>query len=264
MALTLLKIVQDILSAMDSDEVNSIGDTVESRQVATVVETVYRNILARTEFEEHHTVFELKASGDPAKPNLMVVPNSVDNVQWVKYNIPKERRAVDLKYLPPTEFLEWTLNLGQTYRDDLTVSSYTIYLEDSSFPVYFRNDDNPYRYTFIPGIGVLFDAVDLTDTDTLQKNNTIAYGRKSYEFELEDDFVPPLDTIHFNLLYQESKALAFAELKQTQHATAERAVRDSRIHAQRRKDQSNQSDFRRNLPNYGRNSYAPRLRKQQY
>lgn len=253
MAFTLLKIVQDILSAMDSDEVNSIGDTVESRQVATVVETVYRNILSRTEFPEHYTVFEIKASGDPDKPNLMTVPKSVDNIQWLKYNIPEEKRAVDLKYLPPTVFLDYNLNLGQTYRDDITVSSYTIYIEDTSIPVFYRNDDNPYSYTFIPGIGVLFDAVDLRNTDTLQKNNTIAYGRKSYDFELEDDFIPPLDTTHFNLLFQESKALAFAELKQTSHAIAEKSARDSRIHAQRRKDQSNQSEFRRTLPNYGRN-----------
>ena len=43
--MTLLEIVQDILSDMDSDEVNSINDSVESLQVAQIVKTAYYNIV---------------------------------------------------------------------------------------------------------------------------------------------------------------------------------------------------------------------------
>ena len=44
MKMTLLDITQSILSAMDSDYANSIGDTVEAEQVATIVkETYYYN-----------------------------------------------------------------------------------------------------------------------------------------------------------------------------------------------------------------------------
>lgn len=38
---TLLEMVQDILSEMDSDEVNSINDTVEAEQVATIIKNCY-------------------------------------------------------------------------------------------------------------------------------------------------------------------------------------------------------------------------------
>ena len=34
---TLLEMTQDILSAIDADEVNSIDDTVEATQVATII-----------------------------------------------------------------------------------------------------------------------------------------------------------------------------------------------------------------------------------
>jgi len=253
MKVTLLKIVQDILSAMDSDEVNSIGDTVESRQVATVVETVYNNIVARTEFPEQHELVELKASGDPAKPNLMYVPNSLDNVEWVKYNsLTTDKGFSDLKFLPTTEFLERMYSLGRTYRDDPEVQSYSYMKDDNSIEIYYKNNVDPSYFTFIHGVGVLFDAVDTTVADTLMKTRALAYGRRSFSFDLSDDFVPPLDSLHFNILYQEAKALAFAELKQTSHAIAERNAKDSRIHAQRRKDSGLETTFYHNLPRYGR------------
>ena len=41
MKFTLLEMVQEILSDMDSDEVDSIEDTVEAEQVATIVRSTY-------------------------------------------------------------------------------------------------------------------------------------------------------------------------------------------------------------------------------
>ena len=46
MKYTLLAIVQEILSDMDSDEVNSIDDTVESQQVASIVRSAYMAIMS--------------------------------------------------------------------------------------------------------------------------------------------------------------------------------------------------------------------------
>jgi hypothetical protein len=39
--MTLLEIVQDVLNDMDSDEVNSISDTVEATQIANICRSVY-------------------------------------------------------------------------------------------------------------------------------------------------------------------------------------------------------------------------------
>ena len=44
--MTLLEMTQNILSAMDSDAVNSIGDTVESLQVADVIVETYYELFA--------------------------------------------------------------------------------------------------------------------------------------------------------------------------------------------------------------------------
>lgn len=252
MKANLLKIVQDILSAMDSDEVNSIGDTVESRQVASVVESAYNNILARTEFQEQLELFELKASGDPSKPNLLYVPISVDTVEWLRYNSTSSTGYEELKFVPSTEFIEEMYSLGSTYRNDSRLSQYSTMSGDSSLEIFYLNDRDPTKWTIINNLGVVLDSVNLSVEDTAQKNRTLAYGRKNYNFELSDTFTPALDSIHFNLLLQEAKALAFAELKQTSHSIAEKNVKESRIHAQRRKDQDVRASFYRRLPNYGR------------
>jgi hypothetical protein len=237
---------------MDSDEVNSIGDTVEAKQVVTVIESVYNNIVARTELPEHFEVFELVASGDPAKPNIMYMPNYVDTIEWIRYNNLKEQRSEELKFIPSTEFFVRNNNLGTTYKGDLRLSKSTVYKEGSSIDFYFLNDRDPTEYSLIEGIGVIFNGVNLSVEDTAEKNSTLAYGRRSFGFVQEDSFVPPLTPQHFNLLYQESKALAFAELKQTQHAIAEKNAKESRINMQRRKDADKATPFYRNLPYYGR------------
>ena len=43
--MNLLAMTQDILSDMDSDDVNSINDSVEALQVAQIIKTTYYNII---------------------------------------------------------------------------------------------------------------------------------------------------------------------------------------------------------------------------
>ena len=43
--LTLLQMTQDIMSDMDSDDINSINDSVEALQVAQIIKTTYYNII---------------------------------------------------------------------------------------------------------------------------------------------------------------------------------------------------------------------------
>lgn len=249
---TLLKLTQDILSAMDSDEVNSIGDTVESRQVANVIEVSYNNICARTEFPEHKELFELQATGDPLKPNLFYIPQSVDTIDWLKYNEVDGGRWKELTFKSPDWFIEDMYNFGVDWNNDARRSNYTLNSGDSSIEIYYQNDLDPTYYTIIPHVGVILNAVDLRYQDTAQKTRTLAYGTKNYNFIYEDNFTFALDNVHMNILTQEAKSLAFAELKQTTHALADRSARESRITAQRRKDAGNSTQFYRQLPNYGR------------
>ena len=54
---TVLQLTQNILSAMSSDEVNSISDTVESMQVATILQNKYYDIVSRDALPAHDQLF---------------------------------------------------------------------------------------------------------------------------------------------------------------------------------------------------------------
>lgn len=85
MKMTLLDMVQNILSELDGDQVNSIGDTTESLQVAECVRTAYINMLGRYELPEHIQPINLNASDDFTQPTLMTRPKGVTRIEWIRY-----------------------------------------------------------------------------------------------------------------------------------------------------------------------------------
>jgi hypothetical protein len=82
---TLLELTQDVLSSIDSDEVNSISDTVESMQIATIIKNKYYDILTRSNLPLDNQLFQLNPSNDSSLPVLMYVPAAVDHIEWIKY-----------------------------------------------------------------------------------------------------------------------------------------------------------------------------------
>ena len=74
---TVLEMVQDVLSGINGDEVNSISDTVESLQVATYLKEVYENLVAEYNLPVNRKLIMLDASGDVNKPTHMRLPNTV-------------------------------------------------------------------------------------------------------------------------------------------------------------------------------------------
>ena len=84
--MTLLDIVQDIMSDMESDDVNSIDDTVESLEVAQIVKSTYFSLIDGKDWPHLYQLFQLTASGDTDFPTHMTLPERVSDLTWVKYN----------------------------------------------------------------------------------------------------------------------------------------------------------------------------------
>lgn len=82
---TVLGMTQEILSSLSSDEVNSIGDTAESMQVANILKTTFDNIVARGDFGEHSQLFQLNSSLSQSVPVLMSRPDDISRIDWIKY-----------------------------------------------------------------------------------------------------------------------------------------------------------------------------------
>lgn len=85
---TVLDIVQDVLSEMDSDEVNSISDTIEAEQVARIVRSVFYDIVEEMDISFKGQLIQLESAVEADKPTLMKIPDDVSKVHWINYKKP--------------------------------------------------------------------------------------------------------------------------------------------------------------------------------
>lgn len=272
---------QDVLSELTSDEVNSISDTTESMQVATMIRNKYNDIISRAGLTKHQQLFQLNAADDPDKPVLMSVPNNVSDIQWIKYydtNVADETgdggqmHDINLditdqptsgesgtpsyKYvimLPVQQFLDM-VNLLNT--DASNVGTFTFSDTSNSlnydFTVNYRNDRQPRFCTILSNNYVIFDAFDNTQDTTLQASKFMGFGSVLPNFIMTDTFVPDLDEEQFPLLLNEVKAWAFFVLKQTPHIKAEQEAKRQWSTVQRNKSIDNKPSYFDRNPNFGR------------
>lgn len=235
---TLLEIVQNVLSSIDGDEVNSINDTIESQQIVKIIKNVYDDAVSRLDLHINKTPFNLDASGDNTKPVLMTKPDNIDVIHWVRYNKIEDGDTdplwADIRYLPFLDFLEQTqqLSLDETYVDSMTHTA-----DGYSFSFHYRTDKGPTYYTSFDDGTLIFDSYDSTVDDTLQTSKTLCYGTKETPWSETDSFELDLQPEHFALINNEAKSLAWAELKQQAHPKAEQTARRNWRHAQRRRQQ---------------------------
>jgi hypothetical protein len=83
---TLLEVVQSVASSLNSDQVNSIGDTPEGLQIAECVKTSYLNMLGRYDLPEHNQVINLNSPTDAnLYPTLLLRPDGVNRIEWLQY-----------------------------------------------------------------------------------------------------------------------------------------------------------------------------------
>lgn len=236
MQYTLLEMVQSILSSMDSDEVNSITDTVEAQQVVEVIKTCYDNIVTLSELPIQKTLFNLTASGDVTKPVLMTKPATFQSLEWLKYD--KQISGAtdpawgDVLYLPIDEFIQRVYRFNPSETNVLTFDQTT---SGGTVTFFYTNDAAPMFFTTFDDNTLVFDSYDADVDTTLQTSKTLCFGELAATFTNSDTWVPNLHPHQFPLLLNEAKALAWAELKQASHMKAEKMARDNKVHLQKSK-----------------------------
>ncbi len=234
---TLLEATQEILSSLDSDEVNSINDTVESYQVALLLKAVFYDMCVDIDLLEHHTTFGLEASGDADKPVLMTKPSNVTRIDTISYNIQTEDETnanyQPITYVPFDEFIKRMQGLREqtTGVDEMTVEGEN----GDTFTVLYTTDRAPQIYTTFDDETVLFDSYDSDVDSTLQQSKTLCVGVTYPSFTMEDDFTPDIEPTQFRYWINRGKVRAFAELKQAPNQEAASEARRQKIIVQKRK-----------------------------
>ena len=219
--MTLLEMTQNILSDMDSDEVNSISDSTEALQVAEVIKTTYYNIIDGRDYPWLKELFQMSASGTTARPTHMTLPENVIDLEWIKYNCIKSgetrNKFKTIKYKTPEEFLD-LVNDRVSDNDNVTVIS-----DSTGVELNILTDVAPTYFTSFDDETLVFDSYDSTIESTLVASKTQCYGKRSVVFTMTDSFIPDMPVQMFSYLLSEAKSVAFITLKQMPNSKAEQA-----------------------------------------
>lgn len=245
--LTVLDMTQRILSSMDSDDVNSISDTVESLQVASAIREAYYDIISNREFPTLENLLEVEGLGLTAKPNYLKLPADVLKIKWLKYNYltDGDNTYMPLTYKTPEEFLVTSFALAGA---DETV----VVTDFSGAKFNIRTDKNPELWTTFDNTYLVLDSYDDTLDTTLQASKTMAWGMTDPAFTLSDDFIPTLDANLFPMLLAEAKSICFLDYKQVTNSKAEQQSRRQLVRSQNDLHRANQRRAFLDRPNLGR------------
>jgi hypothetical protein len=248
---TLLDMVQGILNTMDSDEVNSISDTIESTQVAKIIKDIYFEIIDDKELPCNNTLFSLLASGDTSKPTHMTLPDNVSKIYWIKYDVRLDnadaRDYAIIHYMKPEDFIDFV-----NARDGSDVTQYQSVAMDANIDIIIKKDSAPQFYTSFDDETFVFDAYNDAVDSTLQTNKSLCYGTERPTFSLTDNFTADLPENLFNLLYNSAMNRCHAVVKQQLNPMIDRLEKRTRVRSQRNKWRE---DMKYDWTDFGRKRY---------
>jgi|TARA_R110000782_G_scaffold5658_1_gene19607 hypothetical protein len=213
---TLLELVQSILSDMDSEPVNSISDSIEAEQIASVIEDTYFNFVSSREIPEHRRLIKITALSDNTKPTHFKYVGR--QLYWIRYNIDENSQTNyrEIKYMDPGSFA--TRNLD-------TSNVTTVYDASASTNLLILNDRMPSLYTSFDDEHIVMDAFKSSVESTLQTTKTQAYGIVTPTFSLSDTFEPDIDEDLIPYLLAEAKSACFSLFKSGSDPKVEQSAR---------------------------------------
>ena len=236
MKYTLLEMVQSILNDMDSEPVNTISDTVEAQQVASVIRDTYFNIIVARGIPEHERLVKLTSMSNSLYPTHFLYPDSLKAIKSFDYD------GKALQWKDPSDFL----------RDmPHPLASATLETSDpvSGISIYVSTDRDPQFYTSFDDTYIVCDSFKSAVESILQEHKTRCLGTVYPTFTIDDAFVPKLDEGMMQYLLAEAKSTCFSVFKSGSDPKIEQTAR--RLKAYVQNDQL-RTELPPKRPNYGR------------
>lgn len=205
---TVLEFVQNTLSSMDGDLVDSINDVFESEQIAELLRECYYNFINRQDWDFLKGPINPISAGDTASPTKFTLEQPVRYVEWLRYNIAETGGDVDFKdmvELEPAEFLARYSSSGDT-KQYVTVGD--------QIGFYVNNDRAPSFYTTFNDVDLYFDSFDDSIDTTLISSKLFGKGVIRPDFQVQDTFIPTIPNHLEQLLQHELNSAAHLYFKQ--------------------------------------------------
>lgn len=220
---TLLELTQDILNDLDSDEVNSISDTVESSQVAQIIRATYEAMMSNRNWPHQKRLLTLEALGDDSLPTHVNLQETIKEMISVKYNCSKLNDT--RKYYQPVYWLEPDDFLRVSNSRNSDESNVDTIYDSTDIELFIRNDQPPRYFTSFNDNVLVFDAYNSAIDDTIAASKIQAMAYIMPEWVHEDDAIPDLPIDAFTALLEEAKSRCFVKLKQQTDPTASTEAR---------------------------------------
>lgn len=216
---TLLEMVQDILNDLDSDEVNSIDDTIEAAQVAQIIKTCYHEMMSNRNWPHTRKLFQLEASNDTSKPTYLIIPASLKELVSFQYDkTPKGSIDIvrgDVSYRQPDDFMRILNSRSLKNPHTEAVTDY------NGVKLLILNNTPPTYWTSFDDQHLVCDSYNNAVDDTLMRSKTACIAYIIPEWERKDTAIPDLPIEAFSALIEEAKSTAFLALKQVANSKAE-------------------------------------------
>jgi len=246
--MTLLDIVQSVLSSMSSDEVNDINDTIESTQVTLIAKESYLDFMSQSEWPHLFRDGELIGLGDITRPNYMQLPASVYRIEEIKYEITEagdaDRKFKTIEYQEPSTFVEnLDANNKSGNSDVQTVTS------NNSTVMFIKNDLAPTYWTTFDNDLIVFDSYNIAEDTTLQASKTKCLFYELPVWVNTNTAIPDLDERFFPAYLAEVKRISYQNLRQQVSPTAEEQASRGRAMLRRQARRIDEVDTR---AKYGR------------
>ncbi len=222
---TLLDIVQDILSEMGSDEVNSISDTSESEQVARIVRAAYRDMVSNKNWNHLRRLTNLIPFGDDTTPTHMKFEEEVKelvekSVYYNKVKLDQTRKVYSpVKYLDPDSFRRLLVSRNSD------TDNVDIIIDPSGVELLIINNVGPTYFTSFNDETLVFDSYDNQVDSTLQSSKIQIEAYFTDEVKLVDDHTPNLPLEAFPALINEATSRAMFKIDQTLDTKSEAEAR---------------------------------------
>ena len=252
MKMTLIEMVQDILSEMDGDEVNSFTDTAEAEQVSQIIKTTYMEMMSNRNWPHLKKLVKFNSSTNTALPTHQTLSQDIKEICFIRYDVRSgdetRRKYNEMKYKSPEDFLSFTNTRNSDKAEVVVVTDPAEGVE-----IMLLNNVAPQYFTSFDEEVLVFDAYDNTTGQTLITNRFQAQAYVSPSWVMEDDAAPDLPSEAFAALLEESKSVCFHALKQMNNDKAEqKARRQQRWLAQKSWAVADLEVY----PNYGRKRAA--------
>lgn len=240
---TLLSMTQSILSDMDSEGVNSISDTVEAMQVASVIEDTFYNIIIARDIPEHRQLVKLVSLSDNTRPTHFTYPSNTRKLEEIRYNTSTSSISQYslVHFVEPDVFLDRMSDSANNVMSVLDVNSGT--------KLFIRTDVAPTYYTSFDDDRIVMNSYDASVESSLKTSKTRAFGYIIPTFSQTDDFEPDLDDVMLPYLLAEAKSTCFSLFKSGVDPKVDQAARRLKSYVQNDMYKTKKENQR---PKYGR------------